>query len=72
MAYNFNKEEISDIREKMSRISTHIPNDLASWVWSTYKKLGGQGNQPCTCGSSGKLWKSAVDKINSFLKEYDN
>jgi len=72
MAYNFNTEEIEEMKKNMSRITTHIPNDLASWVWLTYNRLGGQGPKPCTCPSSAKLWKSAVDKINSFLKTYDN
>jgi len=72
MAYNFNTEEIQEMKKNMSRITTHIPNDLTSYVWDTYKKMGGSGNKPCTCPSSAKLWKGAVDKINSFLKTYDN
>lgn len=68
MEYNFSTEEIQEMKQKMSRISTHIPNDLAGYVWSTYQKMGGKGNKPCTCPSSAKLWRGAVDKINSFLK----
>jgi hypothetical protein len=60
------------MKTNMSRITTHIPNDLASWVWDTYKKLGGKGAKPCSCPSSAKLWKQSVERINSFLKSYDN
>lgn len=70
MEYQFSKEEINIMKENMSKITTHIPNDLAGYVWDTYKKLGGKGNKPCSCPSSAKLWKSAVDKINSYLKSY--
>lgn len=72
MAYNFNNEEIQEIRNNLQRITTHIPNDLADWVWSTYKKLGGEGNKPCTCPSSGKLWRGAIEAINGYMKQYDN
>lgn len=72
MEYQFSNKEIEEMKSNMSRITTHIPNDLASWVWSTYTKLGGKGGKPCTCPSSAKLWKSAVDKINSYLKSYGN
>lgn len=73
MAYNFNQEEIQEIRDNMSKISTHIPTNLTSWVWDTYRKISGSNEpKPCTCPSSGKLWKKSVDTINSFLKSYDN
>lgn len=72
MEYKFTSEEITEMKTNMSRITTHIPNDLASWVWDTYKKLGGKGAKPCSCPSSAKLWKQSVERINSFLKSYDN
>lgn len=71
MAYNFNEQEIQEIRDNLKRITTHIPNDLAEWVWSTYKKLGGDGNQPCTCPSSAKLWRGALSTITDYMKSYD-
>lgn len=70
MEYNFSREEIDKMRENMSKITTHIPPNLANYVWDTFKKLGGKGPKPCTCPSSAKLWRGAVEKINSFLKSY--
>jgi len=64
MEYKFSKEEIATMKERMSSFTTHIPNNLAGYIWNTYKKIkGSQEKQPCTC---------AVDTINSFLKSYDN
>ena len=68
----FSKEEIRVMQERMSKISSHIPNNQASWLWNTYNKIKGTNEkQPCSCGSSGNLWRKGVDTINSFLKQYD-
>jgi len=73
MAYNFNKEEIQEIKDNMSKITTHIPDNLTTWIWDTYKKISGSTEpKPCSCPSSAKLWKKSVDTINSFLKSYGN
>ena len=32
MAYNFSTEEIEVMKERMGKITTHIPNNLARWV----------------------------------------
>jgi len=73
MEYKFSKEEIATMKERMSSFTTHIPNNLAGYIWNTYKKIkGSQEKQPCTCGSAAKHWRKAVDTINSFLKSYDN
>jgi len=73
MAYEFSKEEIQQIKDNLSQIGSHIPNNLASWVWGTYLKISGHNeNQPCSCGSAGKHWKRAVDTISAFIRDYDN
>ena len=73
MEYKFSKEEIATMKERMSSFTTLIPNNLAGYIWNTYKKIKGtQEKQPCTCGSAAKHWRKAVDTINSFLKSYDN
>jgi hypothetical protein len=52
----FTKEEIGVIKERMSKITTHIPNNQAKWLWDTYKKIKGTNEkQPCSCGSSGNF-----------------
>ena len=37
MEYKFTSEEITEMKTNMSRITTHIPNDLTSWDrdWET-------------------------------------
>ena len=73
MESKFSNEEIATMRERMSSFTNYIPNNLAGYIWNTYKKIKGtQERQPCTCGSSAKHWRKAVDTINSFLKSYDN
>jgi len=68
MESKFTKEELEQINKNLERINTHIPNDLASWVWSTYKNITGSSEkQPCTCGSAGKHWKKAVDAIREYV-----
>lgn len=73
MEYNFSTEEIEVMRENMSKIKTHIPENLTRWVWNTYRKINNSNEkQPCSCGSSANLWRKAVTTINNFLKEYDS
>ena len=68
MESKFSTEEIQQIKINLERIQTHIPNDLASWVWNTYKQITGSNEkQPCTCGSSGKHWRKAVDAIREYV-----
>jgi len=72
MGYNFNEEEIRVIKERMSKITSHIPNNQENWLCDTYNRIKGTNEkQPCSCGSSGNLWKKGVDTINVFLKKYD-
>ena len=66
------EEQIKEIKEKINSITTMIPESMAQWVWNTYKDItGSREPQPCSCGSSGKLWRKAVDEIKSFVNEND-
>tara|TARA_R110000803_G_C11983035_1_gene320993 strand:+ start:1831 stop:2052 length:222 start_codon:yes stop_codon:yes gene_type:complete len=72
MESKFSKEEIEQIREKMNRISDRIPENMARWVWGTYKRIKvTEEKQPCMCNSAARHWRKAVDTINTFLKQYD-
>ena len=69
MASKYNEEELQQIKLNLDRITDRIPNDLASWVWNTYKDItGSRENQPCSCGSAGKHWRKAVDTIREYVK----
>jgi len=73
MESKFTKEEIKDIKDKLSQIGSHIPSNLATWVWGTYLTISGhKENQPCTCGSAGKHWRRAVETISAYVRDYDN
>lgn len=68
MESKFSTEELEQIKINLERINSHIPNDLASWVWNTYKHITGSNeNQPCSCGSAGKHWRKAVDAIREYV-----
>jgi hypothetical protein len=62
-----NKEEV---RELANKISTYIPKELMSSVWQTYKVISGSKEpQPCSCPSSARLWRKAVDTIRDYVRE---
>jgi len=47
------EEELKELKEILSTITTHIPEHQASYVWRMYSKVAGdKGNQPCMCGSA--------------------
>jgi len=37
----FSKEELGVIKERMSKITSHIPNHQAKWLWDTYNRIKG-------------------------------
>ncbi len=66
-------EEFKDLRNTMMNITTHIPHDKMSWVWSNYLKITNtKETQPCSCGSAAGHWRRAADGIRQFIisKEY--
>jgi len=64
------QSEYLDLRNTMSEIGAYLPDNKAPYIWATFNRLrNANESQPCTCGSSGKHWKRAVDFINEWLKE---
>lgn len=65
------QEEMTELREVMSGITTHIPEHKMGYIWNTYNRISGdnRGPQPCACSSSAKYWRAAVDALNLYLKE---
>jgi len=70
MAYNFSKEEIQEMKEKMAGIGSYLPTNMTGYIWDKYKKISGNQTepQPCTCKSSGRLWAKAVETVREYLK----
>ena len=65
-----NEEELKELKEILSTITTHIPEHQASYVWRMYSKVAGdKGNQPCMCGSAAKYWKQAIDTLRNYVKD---
>ena len=64
-------EELQELKETMSGITTHIPEHKMGYVWNTYNRISGdnKGPQPCACASAAKYWRAAVDELNLYLKE---
>jgi hypothetical protein len=66
----YTPEEFNRLKEILSRITTHIPTELATEVWNNYKKISGSREQtPCNCGSSAALWRRAVDTIHNYVNQ---
>lgn len=64
-------EELQELKETMSGITTHIPEHKMGYIWKTYNRISGdnKGPQPCACASAAKYWRAAVDELNLYLKE---
>ena len=64
----FSKEELEDLRTVVDKITTHIPKDKMSLIWSSYIKItGNRSPQPCSCPSSGNLWKTAYQTVKDYV-----
>lgn len=64
----FTDEEIQNLRNQMSRVGSHLPEDMAGLIWSSYTKIIGRfESQPCTCGKNGSIWGNAVQTVREYL-----
>ena len=65
------EQELKELKEVLSTITTHIPEHQAGYIWSQYKAVtgGDKGNQPCMCGSAAKYWKEAIDTLRNYIKD---
>ena len=73
MESKFSKEEVQNIKNKISQIGSYMQKNDGPWIWDTYLKITGvKEKQPCYCKTSGVHWKKAIDAIHNFVKEYDN
>ena len=61
--------QLEELKGILKQITTRLPEDKAHYVWNTFNHIRGEKEpQPCMCGSSGALWKRAVDILNDYIK----
>lgn len=66
----FTNEEFAVMVEEMKSLGVFLPEHQMSKMWERCTRIRGKKeNQPCSCKSSGSLWKRCVDDINQFIKE---
>ena len=60
----------NELERLNNKITNYIPKELMTPVWEGYKKItGSREPQPCSCPSSGKLWKKAMDTIRDYVNK---
>jgi hypothetical protein len=66
----FTQEEYTNLKNVMSTITHHIPENQMGLVWNAFQRIQGVNTpQPCGCPGSAKHWIEAVNVINNFIKE---
>lgn len=67
----FTEEEVSEYKEVIEGIGSHLSPEVAGWVWEKYTKIiNKQEKKPCMCGKSAQHWRRAVETIRSFVKDW--
>jgi len=62
--------EFDELKSFLDGLGAWLPEDKAGYVWNNYLKLNGHTEpQPCTCSSSGRHWKKAIDFLNEWVKQ---
>lgn len=68
--YPLSIEEFKEVASVVDSITTHVPHDKATYIWSKFNRIRGtQESQPCTCASAGKHWGRAVDGLREFINQ---
>ena len=66
----FTQEEFTELKTFIEGLGSYLPTDKTHYIWSTYVKIKGKPEpKPCSCPSSGKLWKKAIDTIRDYIKQ---
>lgn len=68
----YTQDEYNEVKRVLNDITTHIPNDKMSWVWSNYLKVTKTTEpQPCSCGSAAGHWRRAVEGLREFVTKVE-
>lgn len=64
------QDEFIGLRDFVTSLGSYLPENKATYVWSMYNRLNNTNEpQPCTCASSGKLWKRAIDFLLQWVND---
>ena len=66
----YTESEYNELKNIMNQITTHIPNDKMSWLWSNHNRiLKTNEPQPCSCGSAAGHWRRAAETVRNFISQ---
>ena len=66
----FTEEEFKKLEEELNSITTFLPEDKMSYIWSSVQRIRtNKTAQPCACKSSAKHWGQAVKDLKEFINE---
>ena len=64
-----NLEEFKNLKGILDSITSHMPEQHAPLIWSTFNLIrNAQEPRPCTCGSSGAHWGRAIGELRTWVK----
>ena len=64
----FTPEEWTNLKNVMSSIHHHIPEQYMRMIWNSYQRISKTNSpQPCACQSSAKYWIQAVNVIRDYI-----
>jgi hypothetical protein len=69
----YTEQEYMELKNIMSSITTHIPNDKMGWIWNNHNNiLKTNEPQPCSCGSAANHWVRATETIRNFILKVES
>lgn len=68
----YDESEYMELKDIIGQITTHIPTDRMSWIWSNHNKISKTNEpQPCACGSAAGHWQRATQTIRNFVENVE-
>ena len=63
-----NEEQYAELKQTLSEIGAYLPENKTNYIWNTFNAIRDEHEvQPCTCASSGKHWKRAIDSLHEYV-----
>jgi hypothetical protein len=64
-----NLEEFQTLKGILDSITSHMPEQHAPYIWSSFNKIrGADETRPCTCASAGGHWGRAIGELRTWVK----